>query len=191
MKQKPCGTAIAARRRDSQSIIPDDIDRSVLCGLCVLVHRQQSHLEMSKFEQEFERKPSLDEMVDRVDLPEDKIEDAMKASSTSRHLSVDAPFSDDEEGSMLDLLANSDDPTDNELLTESLRAEIERLLKTLPDKDQKIIAAFYGIGTPELTLEEIGTKYHLTRERVRQIKEKTIRRLRNKTTDKLLKSYLG
>ena len=82
-------------------------------------------------------------------------------------------------------------PTDNELLTESLRAEIERLLKTLPDKDQKIIAAFYGIGTPELTLEEIGTKYHLTRERVRQIKEKTIRRLRNKTTDKLLKSYLG
>ena len=146
---------------------------------------------MSKFEQEFERKPSLDEMVDRVDLPEDKIEDAMKASSTSRHLSVDAPFSDDEEGSMLDLMANSDDPTDNELLTESLRAEIERLLKTLPDKDQKIIAAFYGIGTPELTLEEIGTKYHLTRERVRQIKEKTIRRLRNKTTDKLLKSYLG
>lgn len=147
--------------------------------------------EMSKFEQEFERKPSVDEMVDRVDLPEDKIEDAMKASSTSRHLSVDAPFSDDEEGSMLDLLANSDDPTDNELLAESLRAEIERLLNTLPDKDQKIIAAFYGIGTPELTFEEIGTKYHLTRERVRQIKEKTIRRLRNKTTDKLLKSYLG
>ena len=142
--------------------------------------------EMSKFEQEFERKPSVDEMVDRVDLPEDKIQDAMKATSTSRHLSVDAPFSDDEEGSMLDLLANSDDPTDNELLTES-----QRLLKTLPDKDQKIIAAFYGIGTPELTLEEIGTKYHLTRERVRQIKEKTIRRLRNKTTDKLLKSYLG
>lgn len=104
---------------------------------------------------------------------------------------MDAPFSDDEDGSMLDLMANSDDPTDNELLTESLRAEIERLLKTLPDKDQKIIAAFYGIGTPELTLEEIGTKYHLTRERVRQIKEKTIRRLRNSTTDKLLKSYLG
>lgn len=128
--------------------------------------------EMSKFEQEFERKPSVDEMVDRVDLPEDKIQDAMKATSTSRHLSVDAPFSDDEEGSMLDLLANSDDPTDNELLTESLRVEIERLLGTLPDKDQKIIAAFYGIGTPELTLEEIGTKYHLTRERVRQIKEK-------------------
>ena len=130
--------------------------------------------EMSKFEQEFERKPSVDEIADRIDLPEDKIEDAMKATSTSR-----------------DLMANSDDPTDNELLTESLRAEIERLLKTLPDKDQKIIAAFYGIGTPELTLEEIGTKYHLTRERVRQIKEKTIRRLRNKTTDKLLKSYLG
>ena len=146
---------------------------------------------MSKFEQEFERKPSVDEIADRIDLPEDKIEDAMKASSTSRHLSVDAPFSDDEEGSMLDLMANSDDPTDNELLAESLRAEIERLLGTLPDKDQKIIAAFYGIGTPELTLEEIGTKYHLTRERVRQIKEKTIRRLRNKTTDKLLKSYLG
>ena len=124
--------------------------------------------EMSKFEQEFERKPSVDEMADRVDLPEDKIENAM-----------------------LDLMANSDDPTDNELLTESLRAEIERLLKTLPDKDQKIIAAFYGIGTPELTLEEIGTKYHLTRERVRQIKDKTIRRLRNSTTDKLLKSYLG
>ena len=93
--------------------------------------------EMSKFEQEFERKPSLDEMVDRVDLPEDKIEDAMKASSTSRHLSVDAPFSDDEEGSMLDLMANSDDPTDNELLTESLRAEIERLLRRCRTKTRK------------------------------------------------------
>ena len=147
--------------------------------------------EINKFEQEFERKPSVDEMVDRVDLSEDKIEDAMKASSTSRHLSVDAPFSDDEEGSMLDLMANSDKPTDNELLTESLRAEIERLLGTLPDKDQKIIAAFYGIGTPELSLEEIGTKYHLTRERVRQIKEKAIRRLRTSTKNNLLKSYLG
>lgn len=146
--------------------------------------------EINKFEQEFERKPSVDEMVDRVDLSEDKIEDAMKATSTSRHLSVDAPFSD-EEGSMLDLMANSDKPTDNELLTESLRAEIERLLGTLPDKDQKIIAAFYGIGTPELSLEEIGTKYHLTRERVRQIKEKAIRRLRTSTKNNLLKSYLG
>ena len=104
---------------------------------------------------------------------------------------MDAPFSDDEEGSMLDLMANSDNPTDNELLTESLRAEIERLLGTLPDKDQKIIAAFYGIGTPELSLEEIGTKYHLTRERVRQIKEKAIRRLRTSTKNNLLKSYLG
>ena len=92
--------------------------------------------EINKFEQEFERKPSVDEMADRVDLSEDKIEDAMKASSTSRHLSVDAPFSDDEEGSMLDLMANSDDPTDNELLAESLRAEIERLLNICISRNQ-------------------------------------------------------
>ena len=80
--------------------------------------------EMSKFEQEFERKPSVDEIADRIDLPEDKIEDAMKATSTSRHLSVDAPFSDDEDGSMLDLMANSDDPNENELMTDSLGAKV-------------------------------------------------------------------
>ena len=146
--------------------------------------------EAYKFEQEHERKPSINEMAERIDMPEDKIADAMNANS--HEVSVDAPFVNGEEGSIVDSMTNTDSPTtDNELVKESLRTEVERMIKLLGDREQKVIKAFFGIGEPELTLEEIGVKYNLTRERVRQIKEKAIRRIRHNTKNKLLKSYLG
>ncbi len=146
--------------------------------------------ELNKFEQEHERKPSVDEIAERVDLPEDKIADAMKANS--RHVSMDAPIADGEDSSMIDFLAGDSSNTDRELVTESLKAEVSRILKLLTDKEQKVVRAFFGIdGSPEMTLDEIGEKYNLTRERVRQIKEKALRRLRHNTKNKLLKSYLG
>ena len=146
--------------------------------------------ELNRFEQEHERKPSVDEIAERVDLPEDKIADAMKANS--RHVSMDAPIADGEDSSMIDFLAGDSSNTDRELAIESLKAEVSRILKLLTDKEQKVVRAFFGIdGSPEMTLDEIGEKYNLTRERVRQIKEKALRRLRRNTKNKLLKSYLG
>ena len=145
---------------------------------------------LSKFEQEFERRPSTDEISERVDIPEDKVDEAMMANA--RHVSVDAPFVDGEDNSLLDVLINDDAPmADRQLVIESLRAEIATVLQTLNERERAVLTAFYGIGQPEMTLEEIGNKYGLTRERVRQIKEKAIRRLRNNTKNKLLKSYLG
>lgn len=146
--------------------------------------------ELNKFEQEHERKPSVNEIAERVDLPEDKIADAMKANS--RHVSMDAPIADGEDSCMIDFLAGDSSNTDKELAIESLKAEVSRILKLLTDKEQKVVRAFFGIdGSPEMTLDEIGEKYNLTRERVRQIKEKALRRLRHNTKNKLLKSYLG
>jgi RNA polymerase primary sigma factor len=107
-------------------------------------------------------------------------------------VSVDAPFADGEENSLLDVLPDDDSPmADDELVMESLRNEINRALLTLSERERHIIEAFFGINQPEMTLEEIGDKFGLTRERVRQIKEKAIRRLRHNTKNKLLKSYLG
>ena len=146
--------------------------------------------ELNKFEQEHERKPSVNEIAERIDLPEDKINDALKANS--RHVSMDAPIGDGEDSSMMDFYASSDAAsTDNQLDLESLHKEIERILETLDERDRKVIRAFYGIGEPELTLEEIGVKYNLTKERVRQIREKAIRKIRHNTKNQLLKSYLG
>lgn len=146
--------------------------------------------EFNKFEQEHERRPSVNEIADRIDLPEDKIEEAMKANN--RHVSMDAPFVDGEDNSLLDVLADNDMPmADKALVQESLRKEIDRAIELLNDREQKVVRAFFGIGSPEMTLEEIGEKYNLTRERVRQIKEKAIRRLRHNTKNKLLKTYLG
>ena len=145
---------------------------------------------LNRFEQENERRPSLEEIADKIDLPEDKIADAMKV--TGKNLSVDAPFTDGEENSLLDVLPNADAPmADNELVMESLRNEISRTLQTLSERERNIIEAFFGVNQPELTLEEIGDQFGLTRERVRQIKEKAIRRLRQNTKSKLLKTYLG
>lgn len=146
--------------------------------------------ELNKFEQENERKPSVEEMADRINLPEEKIAEAMKINT--HHVSMDAPFADGEDNSLLDFLPNTDSPsTDNVLDQESLRTEIGRVLDVLNDREQKVIKAFFGIGMQEMTLEEIGDKYNLTRERVRQIKEKAIRRLRYNTKSKTLKTYLG
>ncbi|MBP5799737.1 MAG: RNA polymerase sigma factor RpoD/SigA [Prevotella sp.] len=145
---------------------------------------------LSKFEQENERRPSVEEISEKLDIPEDKIDEAM--SVNSRHVSVDAPFIDGEDNSLLDVLVNDDAPmADKTLVMESLKAEINNALKTLNERERNVIEAFYGINQPELTLEEIGVKYGLTRERVRQIKEKAIRRLRTCTKNKILKTFLG
>jgi RNA polymerase primary sigma factor len=145
----------------------------------------------AKLEQEYERPPSASEMAQALDLPEDKVADTIKVSG--RHISVDAPFVDGENNSLLDVLVNSDSPkADVDLMKESLQREIERSLSTLTERERDVIRLFFGIGMQHgLTLEEIGSKFDLTRERVRQIKEKAIRRLRHTSRSKLLKTYLG
>ncbi len=145
---------------------------------------------LNKFEQENERRPSVDEISEEIDLPKDKIDEAMNING--HHVSMDAPFADGDENSLLDVMINDDSPmADKQLVQESLRSEINSLLKILNERERNIIEAFFGINRPELTLEEIGEKYSLTRERVRQIKEKAIRRLRDSTKNQQLKSYLG
>jgi len=145
---------------------------------------------LNEFEQLHERRPSIDEIADKVDIPHDKIEDAMNINT--RHISVDAPLSDGDTNNLLDVLQNEDSPmADKTLVMESLREEIKRALQTLNERERMVTEAFFGINQPEMTLEEIGTKHGLTRERVRQIKEKAIRKLRKNTKNKLLKSYLG
>ena len=144
----------------------------------------------NKFEQEFERRPNSSEIAERIDIPEDKVIDAMKANG--KHVSVDAPFSDGDDNSLIDVLPDSDIPmADNELVMESLRKEIADALHTLNERERNVIECFYGINQPEMTLEEIGDRYGLTRERVRQIREKALRKLRKNTKNKQLKSYLG
>ena len=145
---------------------------------------------LQKFEQDNERMPSPDELAEILDIPRDKIADTLRVSG--RHVSVDAPFVDGEDNSLLDVLVNNDSPNaDRGLVNESLNKEIERALSTLTERERDIVKDFFGIGTQEMTLEEIGEKFGLTRERVRQIKEKAIRRLRHSNRSKLLKSYLG
>ncbi|ADQ79194.1 MAG TPA: RNA polymerase sigma factor RpoD/SigA [Paludibacter sp.] len=145
----------------------------------------------SKFEQENERKPSPEELADVLDIPVDKIADTMKVSG--RHISVDAPFVEGEDNSLLDVMINDDSPNaDRVLINESLSKEIERVLAfTLSDRERDIVKKFFGIGVAEMTLEEIGDEFGLTRERVRQIKEKAIRKLRPNAKSKLLKGFLG
>ncbi|MFR9650691.1 MAG: RNA polymerase sigma factor RpoD/SigA [Rikenellaceae bacterium] len=145
---------------------------------------------MARFEQDNERSPSSDELADKLNIPREKIADTLRVAG--RHVSVDAPFADGEDNSLLDVLVNSDSPNaDRGLLNESLSTEVDRALETLTDRERDIIKYFFGIGEAEMTLEEIGEKFDLTRERVRQIKEKAIRRLRHSSRSKLLKSYLG
>jgi RNA polymerase primary sigma factor len=145
----------------------------------------------SKLEQEFEREPSAEELSEILDLPIDKVADTMKVSG--RHVSMDAPFANGEESTLLDVLVNGDSPrADIGLMNESLSREIDRALSTLTERERDVVKLFFGIGvTHGLTLEEIGAKFDLTRERVRQIKEKAIRRLRHSSRSKLLKTYLG
>ena len=145
----------------------------------------------SRLEQQYERAPSTDELAKELDVSHDKVNDTMRVGG--RHVSVDAPFQEGEDNSLLDVLINSDSPkADNELMTESLQREIKRSLSTLAEREREVIILFFGIGMKHgLTLEEIGTKFDLTRERVRQIKEKAIRRLRQTSRSKILKTYLG
>lgn len=145
--------------------------------------------ELSRFEQENERRPSAEELAERLDIPVDKISDTLKVSG--RSISVDAPFVEGEDNSLLDVLPNEDSPSaDASLNQESLSKEVDRALRQLYDRERDILKMFFGIGCPEMTLEEIGEKFDLTRERVRQIKEKAIRRLKGQKS-KLLQSYLG
>ena len=145
---------------------------------------------LNKFEQEHERRPNLDEISEQIDLPEDKIVEAMKVNG--KHISVDAPIMEGADSSLLDVLPNTESPmADNELVMESLREEVASALNVLNERERNIIECFYGINQREMTLEEIGDKFGLTRERVRQIKEKALRRLRQNTKSKQLKSYLG
>ena len=144
----------------------------------------------ARFEQEHERVPSPEELAQELELPREKVTDTLRVAG--RHISVDAPFADGEDNSLLDVLVNPDSPNaDRGLINESLATEVDRALETLTERERDIIRYFFGIGCSEMTLEEIGEKFDLTRERVRQIKEKAIRRLRHASRSKLLKSYLG
>ncbi|HPE33268.1 MAG: RNA polymerase sigma factor RpoD/SigA [Sphingobacteriia bacterium] len=147
--------------------------------------------ESSKLEQKFERPPSADEIAASLDLPENKVDNVLKI--TTRTVSMDAPLTQDEDMSLLDVYVSDDNPsTDKELMKESLAREIQRSLATLTKKERDVINLYYGIGMNHgLTLDEIAMKFDLTRERVRQIKEKAIRRLKHTSRSKLLKAYLG
>lgn len=145
---------------------------------------------LNQFEQENERRPSIDEIADKTDMPHDKIEDVLKVNT--HQVSVDAPVTDNDGASMLDFMQSDSEPeTDSKLVTESLREEIANALNVLNERERNVVEAFYGINQSESTMEEIGKKYGLTRERVRQIREKAIRKLKQNTKNKMLKSYLG
>ena len=145
---------------------------------------------LGRFEQENERQPSTQELADMIDIPKDKIDDTLRVSG--RHVSMDAPFVDGEDNSLLDVLPNDDSPmADRGLNKESLSTEVERALQVLTPREREIIKCFFGIGCEEMTLEEVGEKLDLTRERVRQIKEKAIRKLKKPSASKLLVTYLG
>jgi len=144
----------------------------------------------AKFEQENERTPTPDELAQLLELPKDKVMETLRVSG--RHISVDAPLLEGEENTLLDVMVNQDSPrADKSLIKESLCTEVERALETLTEREREILKCFFGIGCQEMSLEEIGDKLGLTRERVRQIKEKAIRRLRHSSRSKLLKDYLG
>ena len=147
--------------------------------------------ETSKLEQKFERTPSIDEIAESLDLSKDKISEVMNI--TTRYVSMDAPLIQDEETSFIDVYINEDNPTtDSLLIRESLAREIERSLAALTEKERDVLNLFYGIGYGHgYTLDEIAIKFDLTRERVRQIKEKAIRRLKTSSRSKHLKAFLG
>ncbi len=145
----------------------------------------------SELEQKFEREPSPEELAEVLEITSNEVVDTMKISG--RHISVDAPFVQGEENSLLDVLENdTEDKPDQELMNDSLRREVLRALSTLTQREAEVIMYYFGLnGEQAMTLEEIGEKFNLTRERVRQIKEKAIRRLRQTSRSKALKAYLG
>jgi len=145
----------------------------------------------SELEQKFEREPSPEEIAEVLELTTAEVVDTLKISG--RHVSVDAPFVQGEENRLLDVLENEDEEyPDTGLMNDSLRKEVQRALSTLTKREADVITLYFGLnGEHSLTLEEIGEKFNLTRERVRQIKEKAIRRLRHTSRSKALKPYLG
>ncbi|EJF09921.1 MULTISPECIES: sigma-70 family RNA polymerase sigma factor [Hymenobacteraceae] len=145
----------------------------------------------SELEQKFEREPSPEEIAEVLELTTAEVVDTLKISG--RHVSVDAPFVQGEENRLLDVLENEDEESpDTGLMNDSLRKEVQRALSTLTKREADVITLYFGLnGEHSLTLEEIGEKFNLTRERVRQIKEKAIRRLRHTSRSKALKPYLG
>ena len=145
----------------------------------------------AKLEQEYEREPNPGEIAKLLDVPEDEVKESIKNSG--RHVSMDAPLVQDEDNNMYDVLKNDDGPTpETGLIYESLRKEIDRAISTLTQREADVIRLYFGLnGGHPMTLEEIGEKFDLTRERVRQIKEKAIRRLKHTSRSKILKSYLG
>lgn len=147
--------------------------------------------ELSKLEQEYERVPSAAELAESLDMTVSEVADTMKISG--RHLSVDAPFAQGEDNRLLDVLENEETPDpDNDLMSESLKVEIERALSKLTSREAEVIRLYFGIGREHsLTLEEIGERFDLTRERVRQIKEKALRKLRHHNRSAALRAYLG
>lgn len=142
-------------------------------------------------EQEFERPPNPDEIADKLDITEKEVKESLKNSG--RHISMDAPLIQDEDTNMYDVIRENDTPTpETGLLYDSLRKEINRAISTLTVRESDVVKLYYGLdGAHPMTLEEIGEKFDLTRERVRQIKEKAIRRLKHTSRSKILKTYLG
>jgi RNA polymerase primary sigma factor len=144
----------------------------------------------ARLEQEYEREPNYDEIAGLLEISENEVKESMRNSG--RHVSMDAPLVQDEDNNMYDVLRSEDGPTpETELLYESLRKEIERAVSTLTPREADVIRLYFGLGEHPLTLEEIGERFDLTRERVRQIKEKAIRRLKHTSRSKILKTYLG
>lgn len=145
----------------------------------------------SELEQKFEREPSPEELAEVLEISTGEVVDTLKISG--RHVSMDAPFVQGEENSLLDVLENdSEDKPDSGLINDSLRREVQRALSTLTQREADVVTLYFGLnGEHAMTLEEIGEKFNLTRERVRQIKEKAIRRLRHTSRSKALKTYLG
>jgi len=145
----------------------------------------------SALEQEFEREPSASEIAEQLEMTDFEVADTLKISG--RHLSMDAPFSNSEDNRLLDVIQNDHlPPPDDDLISESLRVEIERALATLTKREAEVVRLYFGLGQEHpLTLEEIGERFNLTRERVRQIKEKAIRRLRHTSRSRALRAFLG
>ncbi len=145
---------------------------------------------LAKFEQEHKRKPTDEELAELLEVSEAKLLQSRR--NASRHKSIDAPVTNDDSGSLAELIENKESPrADAQLMKESLSVEIERALTTLTQREADVIRYFFGINAPEMTLEEIGSHLGLTRERVRQIREKAIRRLRHNSRSALLRQYLG
>lgn len=146
---------------------------------------------ISAFEQEYGRRPSIEELAEEMDVPEEKISEVLDIPDQIK--SLDAPFGEDGDGSLGDVLENTDSPrADSNVMRDSLRREIDRALSTLTEKEREVLKMSFGLGEyQELSLDEIGLRFDLTRERVRQIKEKAIVKLRQNSSNSLLKTFLG